>query len=139
MLVTIYHIVGYDIWFYISHVLLHSRSFYFIHKIHHVVKYKDLRFWNTMDGHIIETPLQTIGIFVPLLFYKPSIELLYAFFVVLMRGYMRHDNRCSWLIGNHHLLHHKHGNYNFGEYWLDRLFGTCYPNKKEYVYGLLYV
>jgi sterol desaturase/sphingolipid hydroxylase (fatty acid hydroxylase superfamily) len=92
-----------------------------------------------MDGHIIETPLQTLGIFVPLIFYKPSIELLYAFFVVLLRGYMRHDNRCSWLIGNHHLLHHKHGNYNFGEYWLDQLFGTCYPNKKEYVYGLLYV
>jgi sterol desaturase/sphingolipid hydroxylase (fatty acid hydroxylase superfamily) len=51
---------------------------------------------------------------------------------------MRHDDRLIWLIGNHHLLHHKYPLYNFGEYWLDSLMGTEYPNKYEYKYGLLY-
>jgi sterol desaturase/sphingolipid hydroxylase (fatty acid hydroxylase superfamily) len=51
---------------------------------------------------------------------------------------MRHDNRFSWITGNHHLLHHKYINYNFGEYWIDRLFGTAYPNKSEYIFGVLY-
>ncbi len=29
-----------------------------------------------------------------------------------------------------YLLHHKHPKYNFGEYWIDSIFGTLYvPNK----------
>lgn len=52
---------------------------------------------------------------------------------------LRHDHRFVWLIGNYHILHHKHNHYNFGEYWLDCLFKTNYPNKKEYVYGLIYM
>jgi sterol desaturase/sphingolipid hydroxylase (fatty acid hydroxylase superfamily) len=51
---------------------------------------------------------------------------------------MRHDDRFSWLIGNHHILHHKYPKYNFGEYWIDKMFGTLYPNKSEYIYGELY-
>ena len=52
---------------------------------------------------------------------------------------MRHDTRFVWLIGNHHILHHQYTNYNFGEYWLDKLGGTCYPNKDEYIIGLIYL
>ena len=52
---------------------------------------------------------------------------------------MRHDERCIWLIGNHHLLHHKYSQYNFGEYWLDALCGTKYPNHAEYKHGFLYL
>jgi sterol desaturase/sphingolipid hydroxylase (fatty acid hydroxylase superfamily) len=52
---------------------------------------------------------------------------------------LRHDHRFIWLIGNHHILHHKYNHYNFGEYWLDSLFKTNYPNKTEYVYGLIYM
>jgi sterol desaturase/sphingolipid hydroxylase (fatty acid hydroxylase superfamily) len=51
---------------------------------------------------------------------------------------LRHDNRFSWLIGNHHLLHHKYVKYNFGEYWIDCLCGTNYPNQNEYIYGKIY-
>lgn len=44
---------------------------------------------------------------------------------------LRHDYRCSWLIGNHHLIHHMHPNYNYGEYWLDYLFNTEWHKCKE--------
>ena len=56
-----------------------------------------------------------------------------------IRGMMRHDARFISLVGNHHLLHHKYCNYNFGEYWLDTIFGTKYPNKQEYKFGWIYV
>ena len=56
-----------------------------------------------------------------------------------IRGMMRHDPRWSWLIGNHHILHHKYSEYNFGEYWMDTLCGTRYPKNSEYKYGLIYV
>jgi sterol desaturase/sphingolipid hydroxylase (fatty acid hydroxylase superfamily) len=39
---------------------------------------------------------------------------------------MRHDDRCSFIIGNHHLIHHQYPNYNYGEYWIDYL---CKTNK----------
>jgi sterol desaturase/sphingolipid hydroxylase (fatty acid hydroxylase superfamily) len=52
---------------------------------------------------------------------------------------MRHDERCIWLIGNHHILHHKYPQYNYGEYWLDKLFKTNYPKEDEYIKGLIYL
>ena len=65
--------------------------------------------------------------------------LIIAFFIINTRGMLRHDHRFIWLIGSHHILHHKYNHYNFGEYWLDSLFKTNYPNKTEYVYGLIYM
>ena len=56
-----------------------------------------------------------------------------------IRGMMRHDKRWVWLIGNHHLLHHAHGDCNYGEYWMDSLIGTKYNKAEEYKYGLIYV
>ena len=35
-----------------------------------------------------------------------------------------HDFRFAKLVGNHHLLHHKYLVYNYGEYWIDKLFNT---------------
>jgi sterol desaturase/sphingolipid hydroxylase (fatty acid hydroxylase superfamily) len=61
-----------------------------------------------------------------------------AFLIVGARALMRHDNRFSWLIGNHHLLHHKYQKYNFGEYWIDTIVGSDYPDKKKYIYGMIY-
>jgi sterol desaturase/sphingolipid hydroxylase (fatty acid hydroxylase superfamily) len=52
---------------------------------------------------------------------------------------MRHDDRFTWLIGNHHLLHHKYPQYNYGEYWLDWLGGTLYPLREEAKQGWLYI
>ena len=41
---------------------------------------------------------------------------------------MRHDRRFIFIVGNHHLLHHKYQKYNYGEYWIDMLCGTKFKN-----------
>jgi Delta7-sterol 5-desaturase len=130
-------VLCYDIWFYISHVILHTRAVYPFHAEHH---YKEVpQFLDTYVGHLLETPFQSIGFFVPLIYWPldlPSIALVLC--VLNARGLLRHDERGVWLIGNHHLLHHKYPKYNFGEYWIDWLCGTTYPNTKEYRRGLIY-
>jgi lathosterol oxidase len=122
-----FYIVSYDIWFYFSHVMLHHTYFYkIIHKEHHSIDYKILNFKDTYVGHFIEGPFQGMGILLPLLFIKFKVYLFfYSLLIINIRGMLRHDHRFIWLIGNHHLLHHKYPKYNFGEYWLDKLFGTC--------------
>ena len=54
------HIVGYDLWFYASHLLLHTPSFYAaIHRIHHE---KAAPTWiDTYHGHWFEGPFQSLG------------------------------------------------------------------------------
>ena len=133
------HIVCYDLWFYITHVILHHPSFYYIHKIHHSTPYETLIFLDTNVGDVIENTIQPLGIFIPCLGNNWYVsELVFAFIIVGIRAMMRHDHRCTWLIGNHHLLHHKHPKYNFGEYWIDYYCGTVYPDDDEYIYGILY-
>ena len=128
----------YDIWFYVSHRLLHTRTMYPIHNIHH--KYVVPTLWDTYEGHWLESPFQGLGTFVPFLYFSYDwTAILTILFILNVRGLMRHDERFVWLIGNHHLLHHRFPQYNFGEYWLDRLGGTLYPNRKEAVSGILYM
>ena len=123
-------IVGYDIWFYLSHILLHQPFLYkTIHHIHHNVSYPTMTFMDTYVGHWVEGPFQGLGLILPFVFLPWDLYSgLAALIFVNVRGMMRHDHRCSWLIGKHHLLHHKHPRYNYGEKWLDSLFGTlCKP------------
>ena len=140
MLTIFYHIICYDIWFYFSHIILHQPFFYYnIHKIHHRKPYLQLNYKDTHEAHIIENIVQPIGIFVPYFITTFSpLQLVIAFTIISVRGIMRHDNNFSFLIGNHHLLHHKYINYNYGEYWIDKLCGTLCPYEKEYVYGRIY-
>ena len=133
----LFHFVSYDIWFYISHVLLHSPYLYKYHKQHHTKIVPT--FLDTYLGHVIEGPFQSIGTFFPFV-----MGLKYSYYDVILilvllntRGMMRHDERCVFLIGNHHLLHHRYPKYNFGEYWIDSICGTRYKNN-EYKRGLLY-
>ena len=122
------HIFYYDIWFYISHILLH-KYFYYIHRQHHY----NLKptFFDIYTAHWLESPIQMIGIFVPfLLGYIDYTPLICASIYMNIRGILRHDNRGNFAFGNHHMLH--------GEYWIDYLFGTLYPNKEEYIFGFFY-
>ncbi len=125
-----FYIVSYDIWFYISHLILHTDYFYKrIHKYHHASNYKIMNYMDTYVAHYLESPLQSLGIFFPLLFIKFNIyTFLYTILFLNIRGMLRHDVNYVWLIGNHHLLHHQHLQYNFGEVWLDKLFGTIKTN-----------
>jgi sterol desaturase/sphingolipid hydroxylase (fatty acid hydroxylase superfamily) len=131
-------ILSYDIWFYISHVMLHSRILQKYHKLHHTrpnPNYED-----TYIADPVETVFQGVGFLFPLIVYTYSVQ---DFALVLLflniRGMMAHDPRWVFLIGNHHLLHHKYGNCNYGQYWIDSLCGTLHNRNEDYVYGLIYV
>lgn len=91
--------------------------------------------WPRLGG-----PFQGLGALLPLATYSFTVtDILLVLFLLNVRGMMRHEGRFVWLIGNHHLLHHRHPQYNYGEYWLDRLCGTLYPNREEAIAGLLYM
>lgn len=121
--------------------MLHKNSsLKWIHNEHHSTYYKTMIYSDVYVAHYLETPIQTIGIFVPIFFIKFDI---YVFFCAMMflglRALARHENRLSWLVGNHHVLHHKYPEYNYGEYWLDTLLGTRCPYKDEYIVGWIYL
>lgn len=117
------HIIFYDLWFYISHLLLHTKLLWRFHKEHHTVIHP--RFLDTYKGHWFESVFQGLGYFAPIAFVPlDASAAVWAFVFVNVRGMARHDDRTVWLIGNHHLLHHQFFHYNYGEQWLDRLFGT---------------
>ena len=131
-------VLCYDIWFYVSHRFLHTRTLYPIHSLHHQKVEPTLL--DTYEGHWFESPFQGLGALVPFYWYSYSVSAIVAIlFILNVRGMMRHDERFVWLIGNHHLLHHRHPQFNYGEYWLDRLCGTLYPNRLEAQSGLLYL
>ena len=138
MLLFCWYIVSYDIWYYISHIVLHKYLYKTIHKYHHSIQHDTMTYSDAYVGHYLESGIQGLGILIPLWFTIDWTFILALLFVNI-RGMMRHDIRCIWLIGNHHILHHKYPRYNFGEYWLDRLCGTQYPNKLEYKVGLIYL
>ncbi len=137
LLQFILHIIGYDIWFYVSHLMLHTRLLWWMHKIHH----EKVRptFMETYHGHWFEGPFQSVGFLLPFaLGFLDFRAAFWATVAVNARGLLRHDARSVWLIGNHHLLHHEIGNVNYGDYWVDRLFGTAATPERQ-VRGIFYV
>lgn len=138
MIAFFLHILCYDIWFYISHRLLHSKTLWKYHKIHHEIIHP--KFTDTYKGHWAEGPFQSIGFLAPLLFVEFNIiSFATAFVFVNVRGMARHDDRIAWLIGNHHLLHHIYFTSNYGEFWLDSLCGTLIKDKTKIQKGPIYV
>lgn len=136
MLLFVYHIIGYDICFYLSHIVLHHPAFYHWHKQHHQNLHPT--FLDAYNASIQETVFQGVGIFTPYAFYNIELyQLLAAIAFIAVRGAIRHDARCISLIGNHHLIHHETFNYNYGEPWLDWLAGTEHPDISKRKYGLI--
>ncbi len=118
------HVLGYDIWFYVSHRLLHTPTFWWIHARHHE-KVTNLRWLDAYHGHWLESTVQSAGFFLPVLFgYWDWWVAALTAFAVNTRGLARHDERLIWLIGDHHLRHHRKSKGNYGEPWLDALCGT---------------
>jgi len=137
MILVVISVISYDIWFYISHVILHNQLSQF-HKLHHsksVPTYVD-----TYLATTVETTFLGVGFMFPAIVYNYTAgDIILILFLLNIRGMMAHDWRWTFLIGNHHLLHHKYGNCNYGQYWIDSLCGTRHKNEKDYVYGYLYV
>ena len=120
-------ILCYDIWFYISHRLLHRRTLWPYHRLHHTAIYPT--FLDTYRGHWVESALQSLGTFVPMLVLPYTfLDIVLVLTFLNIRGMLRHDYRWAWFIGNHHLLHHEFPQYNYGEYWLDYCCGTLYQD-----------
>jgi sterol desaturase/sphingolipid hydroxylase (fatty acid hydroxylase superfamily) len=131
MVAFLIYLLCYDLWYYFIHRLMHSRYFYFIHKVHH--KKRNPEYYDYYTIHILELPLQSVGIICPVYFYKLNVaQLICALLFINLRGIMEHDARCAFL-SDHHLTHHKIVKYNYGEYWLDYLFGTLYVNKERHL------
>jgi len=126
MLTLVAHILCYDIWFYISHRLLHTSALYWIHKVHHEKRIPQFR--DTYYDHWLESPIQAAGFLVPFLWMGPdTIQTTFALILINARGMLRHDERGAWIVGRHHLDHHLHGRGNYGDYWIDYVCGTCLP------------
>jgi len=127
------YIFSYDLWFYISHIILHKKIFYnSIHYIHHITHYKKMTYKDTYKSHYLETIVQSIGIFLPIMFMKfIYLEFIFVLILINIRGMIRHDFNLQWIFGNHHILHHQYGNCNYGEYYLDYIFNTNFTKEKR--------
>jgi lathosterol oxidase len=122
----ILYVIYYDFCYYFLHRLLHTRLLYPIHKIHH--KYKPF-YYDFYNVHIFEIPITSIGLLIAIYLYKLYIyQLLLCILFINIRGMMHHDDRFIFFVGDHHLIHHKYLKCNYGEYWVDYLFGTIYSN-----------
>jgi sterol desaturase/sphingolipid hydroxylase (fatty acid hydroxylase superfamily) len=116
-------ILGYDLWFYTSHIIL-NKWLYSIHTLYHQIVNP------VYTGHWFEGPFQGMGVFFPYLFMKFDLmTFVFAIVLINVRSMLRHDDNNILLIGNHHLLHHQQ--YNYGEYWIDWLCCTRYVKDEE--------
>ena len=124
MLIFVANIVLYDIWFYFVHRLFHHPKLYKFHKEHHT--HTKLTYMNSFHADIFDNVCTSFGgcILCMFGFYTYYNQIILSFVFIAIKGMMRHDDRCTFIIGNHHLLHHKHKNCNYGEEWLDYLFNT---------------
>ena len=118
--------------------MLHSRLMSKYHKLHHTRSVPD--YADTYLADPVETVFQGVGFLFPAIGYTYSpLDLALVLLLLNIRGMMAHDPRFAFLVGNHHLLHHKYGNCNYGQYWIDYLVKTRHPRDEEYVYGWIYV
>lgn len=118
------YVVAYDAWFYAAHRVLHIPWVYKrYHWQHHVHTHPE---WgDTFTAHAVENAVSGLGILAPYLGGGCSgMGLLAAWAFCLARGVARHDARCAWLVGTHHLRHHTMKGKNFSSYYMDWLCGT---------------
>jgi sterol desaturase/sphingolipid hydroxylase (fatty acid hydroxylase superfamily) len=129
MLLFLFHILSYDLWFYMTHALLHTKPLYWIHKKHHEKPHPI--FSDAYHDHPLDSSIAAIGFLLPygILIFDP-IQSVSALAVINVRGMLMHDPRGSFITGNHHLLHHKLANCNYGQYWIDYLMNTHYKQPK---------
>ena len=125
MIQFILYILYYDLWYYFAHRLFHTRFLYPIHKFHH--QKLTTEYYDFYTIHIMEIPVTSMGLFAAIYLHKLYIyQLLLCVLFINIRGMLSHDNKYIDYVGDHHLLHHKYYKCNYGEYWVDYIFGTLH-------------
>ena len=123
LLDVIQYIVAYDVWFYAVHRMLHIpwvyKQYHWQHHTHAHPKWHD-----TFSAHTVENAVSGLGILLPLAWGCCWKSLVIAWVFCLGRGIARHDARCAWLVGAHHLKHHTTPSKNFSSAYVDWLCGT---------------
>lgn len=138
--------IWFEIWFYLSHRLLHSRHLYFIHEQHHTAKVTSPL--TGMSFSILERALVLTGGLLPLVLISQTFSLSTAgvalyFFTNYILNLYGHSNRefipPHWIqspIGQilntstYHALHHARYNGHFGLFtpYMDLIFNSCYSD-----------
>ena len=152
-----------DFYFYCYHYLMHHNTFLYknLHKIHHTYKSTNI------CGTFYEHPIEHIGFWSAPYIFLPHIIVInyyaYWLFVFITTKYSiiahcgNNYQGYMWYIGYiffpttivtyykythsyHHDLHHLTTKYNYGSWftYLDRLFGTLYPDYDNYCKKLFY-
>jgi sterol desaturase/sphingolipid hydroxylase (fatty acid hydroxylase superfamily) len=149
ILVFAAHFVFFEVWFYCSHRLLHSRNLFKYHAIHH--QSRVCTPISNFSGSITDRLFSATGFIFPLLVFS-QLGLLSqaAFNLILITNtfgtMMLHSNlevlagnkRQKWraMLGHSissHALHHSriHGNFGLFTSFMDHLFGTYIPDTRE--------
>lgn len=116
-------IFSYDIWFYLIHRMFHHKKLYIYHKKHHIKTHPTWK--DTFYADKLENTIMGLGSLLPALFLnKFYFEMMIASVICFFRGILHHDPLFIFLVGDHHLIHHKKFNCNYGEKWIDTIFGT---------------
>lgn len=124
-------VVSDEILFFFGHKLLHTPTFYKIHKIHH--KYKITNCWTTFYSHPLDNLFVICAaIALPMIMmhngfrFSASTVALYLHMATVTFIASHHTKQCnSKIIDTPHLIHHKMFNANLGNFWiLDYLFNS---------------
>jgi Delta7-sterol 5-desaturase len=141
--------VGFEIWFYTLHRILHFKRFYFLHKHHHIARVTNP--FSGFSSSITERALLDIGNYIPViaLSYFAPVSLLgfslqyMAIMVISMYAHSNvecyttrwNDSFLSRLLStsSHHALHHARfiGNYGFFTNLLDHFCKTEFSDSRE--------
>ena len=123
------NILCYDLWFYCFHRLLHTKQLFKYQK--NITKIES-EWYDTYYASFLENIISPLGIYIPMIYYNVfNLECILSMVFANTRGLIRHETRPIHIFGDHHIIHHKHYNCNYGEAWIDYLMGTLYKEKKE--------
>jgi len=148
-IVFVSHFFFFEVWYYLTHRLQHTRRFFFIHAVHH-----QSRVCNPLtnySGSISDRLFSATGFVIPLIIFGQMQWLdISSFFLILgantLGSLLIHSNieflaglqRVPWLARvfscvSGHALHHSriHGNFGLFTSFMDRLCGTYIEDTPE--------
>lgn len=112
-----------------THIMLHTKLLYWIHKKHH--EKVNPTFLDAYYDDPLDSSIAAIGFLLPYgLFVFDPIQSTTALVFINVRGMLMHDPRGSFITGDHHLVHHKLSNCNYGQFWIDYVMNTQYKPKR---------